>query len=243
MRLDTNSMRDAGLASRMDIFDPRARLLCALLLTAAVGTARSLASLALAAGSAVALLVTGGFGGIASGLRSVNIFVLFLWLTLPFTGGGTKSYGFLSNDGIALALLCTLRVNIAAILAIRLATSMDLASLSAALEGFGCPARLKTLLLLSFRSVMTLAGSMRRMFLALGLRAPGLHGRESWRAYACVMGSSLVRSADRAERVRLALLCRGGENGFSGERPGAWDMKDSALAAAAAALSAAILLL
>jgi len=243
VNLDTTSMRDAGLASRMDVFDPRARLLCALLLAAAVGTARSPASLALAAAGAVALLAAGGFGGIASGLRSVNTFVLFLWFTLPFTGGGTKSYGFLSNDGIVLALLCTLRINITAIYAIRLVTSMSLASLSGALEGIGCPARLRTLLLLAFRSVMTLAGSMRRMFLALGLRAPGLRGRESWRAYACVVGSSLVHSADRAERIRLAMLSRGGDGGFRGIRPCVWRATDSALLFAAAAASAAIALL
>ncbi len=243
MHLDTESMLDSGLASRMDSFDPRSRLLCALLLSAAVGTARSAPALAASACIAFALLAAGGFGGIAAGFRNIAPFVVFLWMTLPFTGGGPGTFSPLSDEGLLLALRCTLRIAIVAVIAIRLATSMDIGSISVALEGLGCPARLRTLLLLAFRSVMTLAGSMRRMFLALSMRAPGLRGRASWRGYACVVGSSLVRSADRAERVRLALLCRGGEDGFRGIRPCEWRAADSALLCAAAAASAAIALL
>ena len=133
-------------------------------------------------------------------LFALNLFMLFLWLTLLPSGG---------MAGGALALMATLKSNALLMLLLSLLSSMNPAVLGCALERLGCPTRLVFLLIFTYRYLQTAAEEWRRLFTAAKLRAftPrwSLH---SYKALGYMLGMLFVQSFDRAVRTREAMLLR-----------------------------------
>lgn len=184
--------------------------------------------LLIAAGGAAflaAACIYRGAGGAAASLKGVNMFVLFLWVTLPLTGGG----GVPSPGGVRLALLLTLKVNIIAVVFFYMVAALGPGVLGASMGSFGVPSSLAALFLLTFRQIMILRERFVSSLQAASLRAPDRKLWSSPRTFAAILGSALIHGADRAERTRLAMLCRGGIAGFAAVRELRWRLKDSAL--------------
>lgn len=249
---ERSSTRDCGLPSRMD---PRSRLLCAGILTVGAVLSDSLTLNLAWYGLSVVLLTLSGVAWrqTRTALVSVNLFMLFIWLTLPLTMPGTFStltpdwmsgLGLsLSEEGLRLAMQLTLKANTSMLFLLAFCGTLDLNAFGSALQGLGVPAMFVTLFILVCRHLFCLRDEFRLSLQALRLRASEARGLQAMSLYACLVGSVLVRSADRAEMVRMALLCKPGPLLYTSALRLHWTWKDTSVCGFSVALCLCVLLL
>lgn len=211
--------REAGLLARID---PRIRLVVAPLF--AVSLALLSEPLALGLALLIAVLAA-GVSGLAPGqafrrMLGVEGFLVVLLVTLPFTVAGTPIFsvaGFsASAEGLGRAVVLVVRVNAAVLAIMALLGGLGGQRLAGAMTGIGLPPVLASLMLLTLRYVATFGDEYRRLRVAMrvrGFRAGS--NRHTWRSLGYLVGMLLVRSLERAERVRAAMLCRG----YNGQFP------------------------
>jgi cobalt/nickel transport system permease protein len=147
-------------------------------------------------------------------LAVVNIFILFMWLTVPTTMSGEKlwSLGWLhiSKPGVALMWLVTFKCNAIVMLLMALPAGMHMATLGVALERLRFPAKLTFLFLFAYRYIHVAAMEWLTLKNAAQLRgfAPRMN-MHSYRTLGCLLGMTFVRAFDRAGRIHEAMLLRG----------------------------------
>lgn len=199
--------------------DPRVRVLLAVLLAVALAPLRQLTAccLGLALGGLLLSLARAPLGALGRRLAAVNVFILFLWLVTPWTTPGTVVWQWhfiqVTQEGLRLSLLVTLKSNAIACVFLALVASLPATTLGHALERLGCPDKLVFLFLFTGRYIHLLAGEWQDLMTAARLR--GFRARtdmHTYRTVASLLGLLLVRSHDRALRTREAMLLRG----FSG---------------------------
>jgi len=151
---------------------------------------------------------------VAVRILMVNGFIAILWLILPFAVNGEKlfSIGPLSAtaEGVSYALQITLRSNSIVLALLSLLATSSLFSLGHAMGKLGLPDKVVQLLLFAYRYIHVIHMEYRRLLNAMKIRGfqpkTNLH---TYRTYAYLIGMLLVKSAERAERIRRAMLCRG----------------------------------
>ena len=147
-------------------------------------------------------------------LAVVNIFILFMWLTVPATMGGETLWQLgpltLSRRGTELMCLVTLKCNAIVISLLALLATMSSATLGAALERLHFPAKLTFLFLFVYRYIHVAAAEWRTLRNAARLRgfAPRTD-MHSYRTIGCLLGMTFVCGFERAGRVYEAMLLRG----------------------------------
>lgn len=150
-------------------------------------------------------------------ILQVNIFNLFIWLTLPLTyGGETVNLAFLnpSLDGIRMAALISLKSNGILFCFLALLATSSTASLGHGMAQLGVPRKLSFLLLFSYRQLFVIQLEYQRLQRAALLRGfTPKNSLHTYRTYSHMFGMTLVKSWNRAERVHQAMLLRG----FSGK--------------------------
>lgn len=159
-------------------------------------------------------------GGLWQRFAAVNVFVLLLWCTTPWATPGdavcTLGPLTISGEGLRLALLVTLKANALACICMALLATLQIPDLTQALRFFRCPDKVVLLLIMALRNIHVLGQEWQRLRTAARLRgfAPrcSLH---TYRTLATLLGLLLLRSLDRATRVREAMLLRG----FQGQFP------------------------
>lgn len=148
-------------------------------------------------------------------LVPANLFFLGLGLVLMLTYPDRSPAGisWISIDGSMLALHIALKGNAMLLIILILVFTTSIPALSQALQALGVPARLTLLLAFTHRQIFLVADEFQRLQRAAVARGfqPGcnLHTCKTW---AVIFGQTLLRSVDRAERIRSAMLLRG----FSG---------------------------
>ncbi len=150
-------------------------------------------------------------------IMAVNIFTLFLLVTLPLTYGGDETVKFLffniSTDGLRMAMLIALKTNGILFCFLALLATSSIVSLGHGMEKLGLPLKLIFLLLFSYRQLFVIFQEYQRLQRAAKLRgfvpANSLH---TYQTYAYLFGMTLVKSWNRAQRVQQAMVLRG----FSG---------------------------
>lgn len=199
--------------------DPRVRLasaaffsLCVALLRdpAAAAAALALAAAALAASLPPACLLI-------RRLAAVNVFILFLWATVPATMPGQELLAVgpvsFSREGVAMAWLVTLKSNAILLAFLAMVATMNAPTMGHALDRLGVPPKLVFLFLFTYRYLHVIADEWRRLITAARLRGfvprTGMH---SYRTIAHLLAMVLVNSFDRSGRVYQAMILRG----FSG---------------------------
>ena len=196
--------------------DPRVRLACAGLFAVCLAPLQTLTACALGLALGCVLLAAARppLLPLAQRLGAVNIFILFLWCVTPLTMPGPvlAQWGFFSvtAPGVRLALLVTVKSNAIVCAFLALAASMDAPTAGHALERLGCPPKLVFLFLFTARYIHVLAQEWHTLLVAARLR--GFRPRSDLRTYrtlASLLGLLLVRSYDRALRVREAMVLRG----------------------------------
>ena len=147
-------------------------------------------------------------------LLIVNGFIAFLWLTLPVSTPGTPIASFaeftVTQEGIYLSLLITLKSNaiIAAFIAL-LATS-TITDIGAAFAQLHIPQKISLLFLFTWRYIHVIIEEYHRLSTAAALRGfvPSTT-RHTYKTYANLIAMILIKSHDRAERVSAAMKLRG----------------------------------
>ena len=152
-------------------------------------------------------------------LAVVNVFMLFLWITLPFSVAGEALWnsGFLkvSREGVTLALLITLKANAIALYTISLPGTSSVMSLSHVMLHLRFPGKLVTVFYFFYRYIGVIADEYVRMLRML--QARGFHATTSMhtiKIYAFFTGMLFIKSIERSERVYNALLMRNFHGSF-----------------------------
>lgn len=208
----------AGGVSIFHLLDARVKIVAAALWSTLLAAISSIpaAFLGLSFSLVFILLARWPWRNLVKRLSVVNFFLLFMWLILPFSfsspGRVVASWGFLevTREGVDLALLLTVKANAILIAVIALLGTSPLFVLAAAGRKLGLPEKLVGLFLLTTRYFEVIFLEFQKLRLAM--RARGFEARlnlHTCRSFANLIGSLLVRSFDRADRVHRAMLCRG----------------------------------
>jgi cobalt/nickel transport system permease protein len=216
-------------------------MLCAMLLSFVLASLQSLPSLLAGSVIPILLFLSGDFRGLLKALLHVNAVTVFTWLLLPLTTPGPRVGGVFSVSGFYLALLITCKLNLISVTLIRMVVDLGMGRIDNVLGDLRIPEKMRVLLLLTMRYTLLLMERVSTMTRAMRLRAPMLKGKRMYSAFACMLGTTLIHSSDRAERSMQAMRCRGGLGGFSQCCPFLWRLRDTLLCVFFAANIVAIL--
>ncbi len=202
--------------------DPRVKIFLAFWFAIIIALTYRFSILALAGGFCALLLGLSGLhlNELFKRLGLVNLFLILVVLTLPFTTPGEELFRLgpipASKEGTIFALLVFLKSNLIILASLCLLSTSSIFSLAHALHHLKVPAKLVQLLFFTFRYLHVIQREFQRLFEAASLR--GFTPRTdlfTYRTTAYLVGNLLVRSYDRSQRVYEAMLCRG----FSGTFP------------------------
>lgn len=151
---------------------------------------------------------------LAARLAFANLFIAFFWISLPFSVPGESVFSLgplhASRQGLELAFFITMKCNAVLTALTALLGTSTVFALVHGLRHFALPEKLVHIFFLSFRYFQIIHAEYLRLREAMRVRCfRPRTDRRSYTAYAQLMGMLLVRSMDRAERVREAMLCRG----------------------------------
>lgn len=207
--------------SAIHTLDPRAKVMAATIFSIVIAISRHVETLVVALPVACVLLILARLplGAVIKRLAAINVFVMFLWLFIPFSVPGEPLFTLLglsgSREGVNMALLITLKSNAIIIAFTALIATTPVPDLGHALRKLRVPDKLGWLLIFTYRHIFLIAQEYDRLHSAMKIRGfiprTNLH---TYRAYASLVGMVLVRSWERSERVYHAMLCRGFNGSF-----------------------------
>jgi len=149
----------------------------------------------------------------------VNLFVLMLWLILPWTtpGAGVIRLGpvVITSEGLNLALSISLKCNAIILANLALLSTSTIFSLAHALAHLRIPSKMVQLFFFSWRYFHVIDSEFHRMKQAIKVR--GFEPRSNlhtYRTYAYLIGTLFIKSLERGESVYKAMLCRGFDGTF-----------------------------
>ena len=152
-------------------------------------------------------------------LLTVNLFILFIWLTVPPTMHGETLFSLgslhFSKEGLRLSLLVTLKCNAILLCLLALVSGISIPLIGCSLERLRVPAKLVFVFLFTCRYIHVIGEEWHKLRTAAGLR--GFIPRSSlhtYRTIANMLGLVLINSFDRSRRIYEAMLLRGFEGSF-----------------------------
>jgi len=146
---------------------------------------------------------------------------LFDRTPLLLAPGLTVAGGWVSFASILLRFLLTVSA------ALLLIAGTGFHTVCMAFNRFGMPRVFTAQLLFLYRYVFVLIDEARRMHRARELRSVGRRG-QGLRVYGALLGQLLLRTLDRAQRIHLAMICRGFDGEIRVRRPGRFGGRDLA---------------
>ena len=114
------------------------------------------------------------------------------------------------SDGLIMGLITAWRVDMIYIVFAGLVVPLG----AGAVYCLPLPEKLRVLLILTLRGIFILRESLQTALISVKLRAPNAGLIMRLKLFAYVLGSGLIRSAGRSERMTLAVQSRGGFGGF-----------------------------
>lgn len=201
--------------------DPRVKVISAFLLTVIIALSRNFPAALLALFTGLCLLAASRlrFSTVLKRILIVNTFIVFLWLTLPFTYNGEETIQWwhlkISLEGVKLMALLTVKTNSLIMIFISLLATSKVAEIGHSLRILGLPEKFCLLLLISYRYIFVISREYQRLNRAARLRcfSPGTN-LHTYRTYGHLFGMTMVRSWNRARRVNQAMLLRGFQGRF-----------------------------
>ncbi len=147
-------------------------------------------------------------------LMVVNVFILFLWVFLPFSFPGEAVFHIGSlratYEGLLYVLSITLKANAIVLATIALLGTSEVFSLAHALVHLKLPDKLIYLFFFFYRYISVLHEEYTRLRNAIVIRCfrpkTNMH---TYKTYAYLVGMLLVKSYDRSQKIYNAMLCRG----------------------------------
>jgi cobalt/nickel transport system permease protein len=202
--------------SFLERVDPRIKLIGLLLFSIVIAVSYRFATLVTALlGSLIILLPSGiPLKEICRRLVPVNILIILLWLTLPFTVNGDPIFFIgplaATKAGVLYATQITIKSNTMMLMFIAVIASTRIFTIGHAMHKLGVPTKLVQLFFFTFRYIHVIYREYLRLVNAMKIRGfeprTNLH---TYKTFAYLVGMLLVKSSDRAKRVHNAMLCRG----------------------------------
>lgn len=211
----------------MSALDPRVKLIGVIAFSVVTASLETLPALA------AALVLSLGLVALARmrlrdflmRLAVVNLFIVFLWLFLPWSMSGERLFSLgplqISDQGVSYSLLLTVRSNALVIALMALMSSTSIVAITHAMSSLRVPDKLAALFFFTYRYIQEISGEYTRLSNAMKVRCfvPGT-GLHTYRSYAWLVGMLLVNSYERACRVRTAMVLRGFNGRFACLEPG-----------------------
>jgi cobalt/nickel transport system permease protein len=201
--------------------DPRVKIVVVFLFSVFVAVSNRFVVMlaALALGLSIVLLSRLPVKQLVRRLVPVNMFILFLWLFLPFTFVGEPLFSagplVATHEGVLCASQISIKSNAIMVMLIALVTSTPILTLGHAMHELRVPKKIVHLFFFTYRYIHVIHREYLRLVSAMKVRGfrPGTN-MHTYKTYAYLVGMLLVRSSDRAERVLNAMICRGFRGNF-----------------------------
>ena len=201
--------------------DPRFKFILIILFAFTIALGEKLFMLGQGIIFAIILVITTGldYKSIVKRLMVVNIFILFIWLFMPFTYPGEEIFQFwyftASREGILYALKITLRANTIMLFIITFLSTSSISAMLHALNYFYLPDKLIYLFFFVYRYLHVIKDEFDRLYNAMLIRGfkakTNLH---TYKSYAYLIAMLLIKSYERSQKVYEAMLCRGFKGKF-----------------------------
>ena len=196
--------------------DPRARVITAAAFSIVVAVSERFIALLPAILIAVSFIFLARLSlkRVCFRLLMVNLLILTLWLSLPFTFRGETLFNLgpltATREGIGRAAALTVKSNAIIMTLMALIATMPVFTLGRALRYFHVPEKIVHLLSFTYRYIHVIHMEYSRLINAIKIRGfnPG-NNIHTYKTYAYIVGMLLLKSYERANRVRAAMLCRG----------------------------------
>ena len=207
----------AHLESPVHHWEPRHKLIGLMVLIFALSFVRDLRLLPAMVGVTLLLYVLSGlpWSFLVSRLRYPGFFILLLAVLLPLTSGSdvllTIGPLAIRREGCQAVLLIVTRFgSILTIGLVLFGTAPFLTSVKA-MRALGLPSVITDMILLAYRYLFEIGGDLMQMRTAMRLRGFHAHrpDRQAVNILGALVGSLLVRSYERAERIYKAMRLRG----------------------------------
>ncbi len=202
--------------------DPRVKFLTFIpyVIVIAVSQGLAIPITGLAVSSIMAVIAELNMKKLLNRLIAVNVFVLTLWLFIPFSYPGLELYSIgpltASKEGVLYVLSITMKTNAIVLATIAVLGTSEVFSLAHAFVHLKAPNKLVHLFFFFYRYISVLHEEFTRLKRAMKIRSfkPGtdLH---TYKSYAYLVGMLIVSSYERAQRIYSAMICRG----FTGRFP------------------------
>lgn len=202
--------------------DPRVKVLGFLpfIIVVAVAKGMIVPFLSLLFGFGFILLSQLNIKSVLSRLCVVNIFIIFLWLVLPFTVPGERIFNIgpltATLEGVLYVLGISIKANAIVLSTIALIGTIPLFKLAHAFRHLKIPEKLVHLFFFTYRYITVLHSDYSLLHNAMEVRgfipATNIH---TYKSYAYLIGMLFIKSYDRSKRIYQAMLCRG----FNGRFP------------------------
>lgn len=220
----------------LDQFDPRLRLLTALLFALTTVSLQQLPLLILVLIASLSMARFTGLSGslLVKRLLAMEGFMIVLLIMLPFSVPGDSLFTLgsfsASAQGMERAVQIVLKANAIVIMLMTLIGTLEPIVLGHALAQLKLPEKLIHLFLFTVRYIGVLFDEYQRLRMAMRARAfVARSNRHSWRSLGWLIGMLLVRSLERSQRILAAMKCRG----FNGKlyliTTERWQGRDSAI--------------
>lgn len=152
-------------------------------------------------------------------LLTVNIFIAFLWIFLPFSYPGEVFFqiGSLTatKEGFIHVLSITLKSNAIVLLTIAILGTSEVFTLAHALIHLKTPRKLVLLFFFFYRYLTVIHDEYIKMKKAIAIRCfKPRSDFHTYRTFAYLVGMLIVRSFERSHRIYNAMLCRGFKHNF-----------------------------
>ncbi len=203
-------------SSIIHMIDPRVKTFFALMLSIILAVTHKLpvAVCGLALAGILVIISRLWIKDLLSRLVVANVFLVFLWLILPFSMPGQTIFQIIgltaSYEGILYTLLITMKCNAIILLNIALLSTSSISDLVHALRHFRIPDKLIHIFFFLFRYANVMVGEydvLQRTLKVRGFKPnTSVH---TYRTYGTVIGTLLVRGHDRSEQIHRAMVCRG----------------------------------
>ncbi len=196
--------------------DPRVRIICAIVYSALIAVIGNLSVAFIGLGAAFVFVTLAHLDAmhLLRRLLVVNVFVLMLWLVLPFSFSGDTilSVGPLNmtQHGILYTLMLTVKCNAIVLINIGLLSTCGMFNVVHALNHLRVPNKLIHLLFFIYRFSHVMQHEYARLTDTLKIR--GFRPKTSmhtYRTYGSIIGTLLIRAYERSEQIHRAMVCRG----------------------------------
>ena len=206
----------AYLKSPFHNFDPRAKVLCFLFLIFSIVLLNDIRVLLIAFISTIILVLISKIPllFILKRFKWVALFIFAVLVVLPFTVPGENAFyiGFLSvsHSGILLATRVSLKAFSVMLLIFPMLSTMKFVIFIKTLEHFKLPDKLVQMISFMYRYIFVVSNEFQRTLRSVSSRNAGKKTRIfHHHILSNIIGMTLVRSYERGERIRIAMLSRG----------------------------------